>query len=697
MPTKNKKPASREPAAVRDWFRIRAQGEARAELSIFGDIGEDWFAEESNTAKNVVEKLKALGDVTDLTVRINSYGGSVADGIAIYNALRRHPANVSVVVEGVAVSIASLIAMAGDTIEMPANTLMMVHSPWGGAVGNAKEMREMADVLDKYAEAMATSYATKTGKPHDEMLALLSDGEDHWFTAAEAVEAGFADYMTGELAAAASLRMDRFSPPAAPAAQLKEEVPMTAKAQDKAIPADQNTPEPQGATPNVSDIEKAAEARFRDQIKARNTEIQARFSKHMHKDGVQALYSEVIASTDLDVDAASARLLDHLGKDAGPLTPKGAAPHVEAMADESDKRKAGVSAALLVRAGIATPEIRATVDGSNPWRGSRLIEIAAQSCDRAGVDTRGMMPMEIVAAAFTQSTSDFPVLLEDAMHKAMLNSYRMAADTWSRFCATGSVSDFRPHHRYRSASIGNYQKVNENGEFVNVAIPDGEKASVSVDTQGLIVNMSRKMVVNDDLGAFLGMAAQIGRSGRRTVEAAVYALLGENAGLGPTQADGQPLFHANRSNVDGTGGVNSVARWDAMRVIMAQQKDVGGNDYLDLRPAVWVGPVGLGGLARQINEAEYDDESQKNQRRPNITRGLVRDLVDTPRLSGTRYYLFADPSEAPVIEVSFLDGQQEPVLERMDGFDVDGTRYKGRLDFGVSDVDFRGAVTNAGG
>ena len=692
MPTKKKRPAP----AAHDWFKVRAQGEARAELSIFGDIGEDWWAEESNTAKSVVEKLKALGDVTDLTVRINSYGGSVADGLAIYNALRRHPASVSVVVEGVAVSIASLIAMAGDSVEMPANTLMMIHAPWGGAIGNAKEMREMADVLDKYSEAMASSYATKTGKAHEEMLALLSDGEDHWFTAAEAVEAGFADYMTEELAAAASLRMGRFHIPAAPAAQLEEDKPMPANKQT-ATPADQNTPEPQGATtPNVSDIEKAAEARLRDQIKARNTEIHARFAKHLHKDGVQSLFNAVIADTEIDVDTASARLLDHLGKDLSPITPEGAAPRVEAMADERDKRKAGVSAALMVRAGVATPEIRATVDGSNPWRGARLIELAAQSCERAGVNTRGMMPMEIVGAAFTQSTSDFPILLEDAMHKTMLSAYRLASDTWSRFCATGSVSDFRPHHRYRSASIGNYMVVNELGEYQNVSIPDGEKASVSVDTKGLIVNMSRQMVVNDDLGAFLGMAAQIGRSGRRTVEAAVYALLGENSGLGPTQGDTEPLFHANRANV-GASAANSVSQWDAMRVIMAQQKDVGGNDYLDLRPAVWVGPVGLGGLARQTNEAEYDDEATKNQRRPNISRGLVRDIVDTPRLSGNRYYLFADPAEAPVIEVSFLDGQQEPVLERMDGFDVDGSRFKGRLDFGVAAVDYRGAVTSAGG
>ena len=79
-----------------------------------------------------------------------------------------------------------------------------------------------------------------------------------------------------------------------------------------------------------------------------------------------------------------------------------------------------------------------------------------------------------------------------------------------------------------------------------------------------------------------------------------------------------------------------------------------------------------------------------------MVRGLYRDVVDSPRLSGTRIYSFADPAEAPVLEVAFLDGVQDPYLEVQDGFDVDGARYKVRLDYGVGAIDYRGAVTNAG-
>lgn len=692
--------ATRKRAAERDWFRISARGERAAELSIFGDIGENWWEEESNTARAVVDRIAALGDISELVVRINSYGGSVNDGVAIYNALKRHPANVTVTVEGVAVSIASLMAMAGDTVIMPANTLMMIHAPWSVALGNAKEFRDKADLLDKFAEAMSTSYAAKTGKSDSEILDLLSDGEDHWFTAAEAVEFGLADYMTEPLEAAASLRMDRFSIPAATAASLQEDMPMAGTKKPEAPKADSTTPDPQGATPenhdiNVADLEKAASARMKAEIKERNDAIRARYAKHLPKEGVGDLYADVISDVSLTVEDAMAKLLDHLGSSAEPAHPAGSAPDVQGLVDERDKRVAGVSAALLVRAGVASPEVRASVDASNPWRGARLLDIARDSLDRAGMTTRGMTPMEIVGAAFTQSTSDFPVLLENTMHKALQSAYALAPDTWSRFCAIGSVSDFRDHNRYRTGSLGNLDVTNELGEFQNKPIPDGEKAKIAVTTRGNIVNMSRQMVVNDDLGAFVGLAAMQGRAARRTIEATVYSVLAENGGLGPTLLDGLPLFDAGHGNV-GSGAVNSVAHWDALRILMATQMDVSNNDYLDLRPAVWLGPIGLGGLARQINEAQYDDEATKRQNRPNISRGLVRDIVDTPRLSGTRYYMFADPAEAPVLEVAFLDGVQTPYLERQDGFDVDGSRFKVRLDFGVGGVDFRGALTDAG-
>lgn len=178
------------------------------------------------------------------------------------------------------------------------------------------------------------------------------------------------------------------------------------------------------------------------------------------------------------------------------------------------------------------------------------------------------------------------------------------------------------------------------------------------------------------------------------MEAAVYALLAQNAGLGPT-VGAAPLFDATHSNV-GAAGALSVTTVEGARVLMASQTDVSGNDYLDLRPAVILVPMASGGNARVINDAQYDPDTANKLQMPNRVRGLFRDVIDSPRLTGTRFYTFADPMEAPVLEVAFLDGQDTPWLEMRNGFEVDGAEYKVRLDFGVAALDWRGATTHAG-
>src|SRR5690606_38459394 len=132
--------------------------------------------------------------------------------------LRRHPAAVNVYVDGVAISCASYIAMAGDKIVMAENAQMMIHAPWSFAWGNAVDLREAADVLDRYSKAMAHAYSTKSGKSYEDALALISDGKDHWFLPDEALAEGFADEVGDEVAVAASLArsfdLSRFKPAA---------------------------------------------------------------------------------------------------------------------------------------------------------------------------------------------------------------------------------------------------------------------------------------------------------------------------------------------------------------------------------------------------------------------------------------------------------------------------------------------------
>lgn len=711
---------TQQPATGEKWYSIRQRtpvasaiqgARAAHEILIYGDIGQSWW-DETITASDFVRELTAI-DADAITVRINSIGGSVPDGIAIYNAIKRHKAKITTVVDAMALSIASLIAMAGDEVQMAENAVLMVHAPWTYAAGNSADLRDTADQLDTWASAMSTSYASKTGKSKEEVMALLTDGKDHWYTAEEAKAFGFADVVTAalpdgvtaSLMPVASLDVNRFRDvPAAMAAQIGAmQQAAQQSAQTSANPAQVKptsvavaTSTPENPMPEKDNTPAAAKPATPDAAailaadKQRRQDIRDKFAWAAKKGhNVAALQQACEDDAACTPQAAGEKLLELMAKEATPV-----AGHVATVADESDKRREAVSAALMARAGYATAEQRKVL-ASNPFRGMTLLDVARASLQAAGVRTEGMDKMQLVAAAFTQGTSDFPILLENTMHRTLQAAYATAPDTWSRFCARGSVSDFRAHPRYRVGSLGNLLAKNELGEFQNVAIPDGEKSVVSAATKGYIINLSREAVVNDDLGAFVGLANSLGRAARRTVEADVYTALASNGGLGPVLQDGKTLFHADHGNITSAAALSMVAI-DADRVAMASQKDVGGNDYLDLRPQVLVVPIGLGGTARSINSAEYDPDTANKLQKPNVVRGLFNDIVDTPRLTGTRRYLFAGASDAPVMEVAFLDGNDVPFLELENGFTVDGARYKVRLDYGVAGIDFRGAVTNAG-
>ena len=423
----------------------------------------------------------------------------------------------------------------------------------------------------------------------------------------------------------------------------------------------------------------------------RRASIRAKFQPFAASPGVAELQRQCEDEHVVTAEAAGVKLLAHLGSQATPI----AGANVVTVEDEGDKRREAVVASLMVRAGHGNKE-QIAAQGGNPYRGMSLLELARASLESKGISAKGKDKRDVVAAAFTQSTSDFPILLTDAIHRVLLTSYAVQALTWQRFCKRGQVSDFRAHNRFRVGSLGNLQPKNELGEYKNVHIPDGEKSSISAATKGFIINLSREMIINDDLGAFTDQAAAMGRAAARTVEADVYALITSNSGLGPVLQDGKTLFHADHGNIVGTAGLPASASFSDFRVLMAQQKDVSGNDFLDLRPAVWLGPIGQEAAAKLANESQYEPGPGKNSMTPNISLGLFRDIVGSPRLSGTRHYAFADVNEAPALEVAFLDGVDSPYIEQQDAFDTDGARFKVRLDYGVAGHDYRGAATNAG-
>jgi ATP-dependent Clp endopeptidase proteolytic subunit ClpP len=185
------------------WFEFRAQTDGSAEVLIYDYIG--WGGVE---AKDFVRELKNV-KADSLTVSMNTPGGDVFDGLAIYNALLDHPANITVRVDGLAASIGSIIMLAGDKITMAESAFVMIHNPWGFAMGGAADMRKMADTLDKVGATLRDVYVNATGKDASAIQALM-DAET-WFTADEAKQANLVDeVLTAEnrAAARAAMRFD---------------------------------------------------------------------------------------------------------------------------------------------------------------------------------------------------------------------------------------------------------------------------------------------------------------------------------------------------------------------------------------------------------------------------------------------------------------------------------------------------------
>lgn len=188
-------------------FKIKAKGK-KAEIYIYEDIGAGWFG--GISASDFKDQLKELGNVEEINVRINSIGGEVFDGLAIYNLLNAHKATITIDIDGVALSIASIIAMAGDTVNMAENAMFMIHDPWGMVAGTAGEMREYSHLLDQVRESLLGVYDARTGTrlERDEISDYMH--AETWFNAADALELGFVDSVTDNLALAASGDLQRY-------------------------------------------------------------------------------------------------------------------------------------------------------------------------------------------------------------------------------------------------------------------------------------------------------------------------------------------------------------------------------------------------------------------------------------------------------------------------------------------------------
>lgn len=666
-------------------IKVRARGQHKAEVLIYEHIGKDFWDGSGVTAKQFVEDLKALGEVDQITVRINSPGGAVADGIAIYNALKSHRAKVAVQIDAAAYSIASIIAMAGDTISMAANAMMMIHDPFMLAVGNADDMRRAAAILDINAEVLAATYGARTGKPADEVRELMK--AETWMTAEQAVAMGFADEALEALPMAANFDLSRFrNVPAAVLAQsVSSDVPKVPQEEQMTTPATSATP---------ADITAAQIQARKDALQAESTrrdQIKALFKGHAQQ---HELLAACLDDMDCTAEVAGRKLLALLAEGTTPTA--NGTPRVNAGADARDNFVAGMTNAILARHNVEK------IEAGNQFAGVSLSTVVRDCLARAGVAGAQRMERHALAGAIfaAHSTSDFPLLLANTANKALRKAYDTAPQTWSMWCGTSSVPDFKSNSRIQLGTFNSLATIPEGGEFTGGSFSE-EAETITAATKGRFLSMTRQMVINDDLGVFVRRASMLGFAAARTVNEDVYAKLAAN----PTMSDTGALFNATavttaggHANLTGTGTAITVASIAIGEGMMALQKDKDLRTTLNILPKFILVPRAKKQVAWDVLNSPTDI-SQANSAKRNYAASLGLDIVTDAELdkaSGTAWYLATDPNLVPLIEVAFLDGNQTPFTDEHVDFMTDALLLKVRLDYGVAAIDWRAGYKNNG-
>ncbi|MGD2818196.1 ClpP-like prohead protease/major capsid protein fusion protein [Escherichia coli] len=671
MPQRNDRSRSTPTTSPKNnsWFRMQAGHQSDADIYIYDEIG-FWGV----TAKQFISDLNALGDITHINLHINSPGGDVFEGIAIFNALKTHGASITVYVDGVAASMASVIAMVGNPVIMPENTFMMIHKPFGFTGGDAEDMRTYADLLDKVEAVLLPAYAQKTGKTTDEIAAMLAD--ETWMSGAECLAHGFADQVTPAVKAMACIQSKR----------TEEFKKMPESIRNMITPPRNSAPRVQDDEPAVSrtPVQAAAPVVDEDSIraqvlaeqKARVNGINDLFA--MFGGRYQTLQAQCLADPECSLEQAREKLLNEMGRESTPSN-KNTPAHI--YAGNGNFVGDGIRQALMARAGFEKTE------RDNVYNGMTLREYARMSLTERGIGVSSYNPMQMVGAAFTHSTSDFGNILLDVANKAILQGWEDAPETYEQWTRKGQLSDFKIAHRVGMGGFSALRQVREGAEYKYVTTGD-KQATIALATYGELFSITRQAIINDDLNMLTDVPMKLGRAAKSTIADLVYAILTSNPKI---STDNVSLFDkAKHANVLESAAMD-VASLDKARQLMRVQKE--GERHLNIRPAFVLVPTAMESVANQV----IHSSSVKGA---DINAGIINPVKDfatviaEPRLddnSQTTFYLAASKG-SDTIEVAYLNGVDTPYIDQMEGFSVDGVTTKVRIDAGVAPVDHRGLV-----
>lgn len=412
--------------------------------------------------------------------------------------------------------------------------------------------------------------------------------------------------------------------------------------------------------------------------------------------------------SDASVDAIARTILeDLLPKKEGATVGPNNEP-VEVTRSERDKFYDAVSYGVIQRSLAGhriSDELQRQIGdkpvGADEFRFRRIPDIAREFCQRAEIRVDGIPDHEICRKAvgirnFVErsgtsfhSTGSFTNIFLDAMNKTLRAAYDEAPSTYQRWVRqASSASDFKTLNRIVFGEIGLPEEVEENGKYPEMTTTDS-KESYRVTKHGGIFSITLEMMVNDDMDAMTRIPRMQGNAMRRKINLDAYSILTDNAAL----ADGVALFHASShgANLDSTALAEGAL--DTGYSVMMTQTGTDSSAILNIMPRFLIVPAALSATAYRLTGGGVIPESVSNV--PLYGPGGPRTLevVVDGQLDGTSatgWYLAADNNVVDTVEITFLQGEETPVLDREDGFDTDTIKYKIRQSYGIKAIDYRG-------
>jgi phage major head subunit gpT-like protein len=387
-----------------------------------------------------------------------------------------------------------------------------------------------------------------------------------------------------------------------------------------------------------------------------------------------------------------AAMRERAREDEGPSPVPSGSPRIEVGDDPLVHSRAGIVNAVLNR--VAPNAFKLEAVGQN-YRGMTLLDIGRAFLHAKGIRTTGMDRMKLAQMMLYRtgmhSTSDFPSLLEDVAHKTLRAAYDEAPHTWRPLAKLVQSNDFKPARQLQVGDAPRLDEILEHGEFTSGTIAEG-KETTQLKTYGKTFAITRQAIINDDLSAFADIPAAFGRAARNTESDLAWAQITSN----PTMGDGNSLFDAtNHKNYTSSGTAIAVDSIGVGRALLRRQKGIDGETILNLAAKYLIVPATKETLADKFVSTNLLADAAGNI---NPFSGRLS-VIAEPRLdeaSELSWYLACAPESAPVLYYVVLAGNEGPQVSQQEGFDIDGVKYRCRLDVGFKAADWRAIYKNAG-